>query len=239
MARKLVLLAVLSLLAVTSAVSLAQVTLGVGETPELGSFLTDPNGMTLYTFTGDTAGVSNVSGTLAQVWPPLRPLADRALELPSGVGGTLSVITRSDGSPQMAYNGMPLYTFTGDTSPGVVNGQGGAGGRFFVATAQLTGAATATPSGAAAATATPAATVAGATPAVVPTATVTPAAAVAGATPAVVPTAVVRATPAATAVALPSAGSPPDSGSSVALLGGLALALLGLGYLLRGRPVPR
>jgi predicted lipoprotein with Yx(FWY)xxD motif len=250
---KLTFLAVPLLLLITTAVSLAQTTpavqLGLQQSPQLGAYLTDPNGMTLYTFAGDSPGVSNVSGQLEQVWPPLRPLADRGLALPDGVGGDLSAITRADGSPQMAYNGMPLYTFVNDTGPGVVNGQGGDNGQFTVAAAQLTGAVSATE--------TP--VVAGATPEEVPQATETPAAeatetpvavatetpvavatetpVVAGATPPAVATAVVAtaipAVLAATPSALPSAGGESDPSSTAALLGVLALGLLTVATLMR------
>jgi predicted lipoprotein with Yx(FWY)xxD motif len=40
------------------------------------------------------------------------------------VTGTLTTITRSDGSKQAAYNGHPLYTYTGDTAPGQSTGNG-------------------------------------------------------------------------------------------------------------------
>ncbi len=169
----------------------------------LGTYLTTPAGLPLYTFAGDTAGVSNVTGTLATVWPPFR--ASGALTLPAGVGGTLTQITRSDGTQQVAYNGRPLYTFVNDTTPGVVTGQGGAGGRFFVATAQGA-AATATPS--AAATATPAAT--------------TTATAVA----------TVTATATTTPTALPVTGEPAVPVAPMLLLG---VAIVGLGLFLRLR----
>jgi predicted lipoprotein with Yx(FWY)xxD motif len=42
----------------------------------------------------------------------------------SGVKGTLTVITRSDGSKQAVWNGHPLYTYVGDTAPGMAKGNG-------------------------------------------------------------------------------------------------------------------
>jgi predicted lipoprotein with Yx(FWY)xxD motif len=42
----------------------------------------------------------------------------------SGVTGTLGVITRSDGTKQATWNGHPLYTYIGDTSPGQAKGNG-------------------------------------------------------------------------------------------------------------------
>ena len=41
-----------------------------------------------------------------------------------GVTGMLSVLTRSDGSVQAAYDGHPLYTYVGDSAPGQANGNG-------------------------------------------------------------------------------------------------------------------
>ena len=42
----------------------------------------------------------------------------------AGVKGTLSVITRSDGTKQATWNGHPLYTYVGDTAPGQAKGNG-------------------------------------------------------------------------------------------------------------------
>jgi hypothetical protein len=38
--------------------------------------------------------------------------------------GSLTTVKRPDGSGQLAYKGMPLYTFTGDQAPGEAKGQG-------------------------------------------------------------------------------------------------------------------
>ncbi|MEJ2293114.1 MAG: hypothetical protein P8Y05_15570 [Deinococcales bacterium] len=89
---------------------------------KLGTFLTDANGMTLYTFANDAPGKSNCNGGCATAWPPLT--ADSASAVPLNVPGSFSVITRDDGSKQVAYNGMPLYTWQGDKEPGDTTGQG-------------------------------------------------------------------------------------------------------------------
>jgi predicted lipoprotein with Yx(FWY)xxD motif len=44
----------------------------------------------------------------------------------------VTIITRSDGSTQVAYDGAPLYTYAGDGKAGDANGQG-SGGAWFVA----------------------------------------------------------------------------------------------------------
>ena len=93
-------------------------------TTKLGTVLVDSNGMTLYTSSGDTKpGTSSCSGSCATIWPPLAATGTPTY----GAGLTASkftVITRSDGSKQIAYNGKPLYTFTSDTAAGDTTGQG-------------------------------------------------------------------------------------------------------------------
>jgi predicted lipoprotein with Yx(FWY)xxD motif len=105
----------------------------VGQNPTLGAILTDPNGMTLYIRTTDTPGVSTCSGMCAVAWPPFQP-PSATLALPAGVGGSLSMITRDDGTQQVAYNGMPLYYWAKDMQPGDATGQGIGG--FVVAQPQ-------------------------------------------------------------------------------------------------------
>ncbi len=94
----------------------------VGFTEELGPFLTDSAGMTVYLFTEDvTAGESACYDDCAVAWPPV-PAAD-GMMLPPGIAGTLSAIERTDGSQQMAYNDIPLYYYAEDAAPGDTTGQ--------------------------------------------------------------------------------------------------------------------
>lgn len=76
--------------------------------------LTDPQGLTLYTFDRDTAGSgkSVCNGQCAVNWPPL--LAQPG----TSATGQYTIITRDDGSRQWAYRGKPLYRFAKDTKPG-------------------------------------------------------------------------------------------------------------------------
>ena len=55
-------------------------------------------------------GQSNCNGGCLASWPAYT--ATKTTNLPANV----TVITRSDGSKQYAYKGLPLYTFTGDAS---------------------------------------------------------------------------------------------------------------------------
>jgi predicted lipoprotein with Yx(FWY)xxD motif len=82
--------------------------------------LTNSKGFTLYWFALDTSTKSNCNGTCVTFWPPVPGTATLA----SGVKGTLTTITRQDGSKQVAYNGHPLYTYSGDSSPGQASGNG-------------------------------------------------------------------------------------------------------------------
>jgi predicted lipoprotein with Yx(FWY)xxD motif len=91
--------------------------------------LVDADGLPLYTYAGDSATTSRVSGGLAALWPPLVS----ASPTESGSTGTLTVLTDSNGQ-QVRYNGHFLYTFV-DDSPGHVTGQGVQD--FFVATPGL------------------------------------------------------------------------------------------------------
>ena len=96
----------------------------VGITNEnLGNILVDSHGRTLYLFQRDTGTNSTCTGACATEWPPLRVTAKPTV----GGGATASIVAtsaRSDGKPQVTYNGHPLYLFAGDQKPGDTNGQG-------------------------------------------------------------------------------------------------------------------
>ena len=83
------------------------------------------NGMTVYTFTKDTAGSgqSACSGQCLVVWPALTVPAGTQPTGGDGVSGQLGTITRSDdGTLQVTYNGLPLYFYQKDSAPGDTNG---------------------------------------------------------------------------------------------------------------------
>ena len=97
-------------------------TVGVAN-ENLGNILVDSQGRTLYLFRSDSGTKSACTGACAIDWPPLR-----ATEKPTvGGGATASILAtspRSDGKPQVTYNGHPLYLFSGDQRPGDTNGEG-------------------------------------------------------------------------------------------------------------------
>ncbi len=98
-------------------------TLATADSTDLGSFLVGPNGMTLYMYTKDTPGVSNCYDQCAVKWPPLLVGSGQTPAVGDGVTGEVSVITRTDGTMQVAYNGMPLYYWIKDVIPGDTTGQ--------------------------------------------------------------------------------------------------------------------
>ena len=70
-------------------------------------------------------------GACAQVWPPL--LVDQGWTAAAGLDRSLfSTIVRKDGTRQLVAGQWPLYTFSGDTKPGDVNGEGSGGVWFAV-----------------------------------------------------------------------------------------------------------
>jgi predicted lipoprotein with Yx(FWY)xxD motif len=93
-------------------------------TSTLGPVLTGPNGLTLYTRTGDTATTSSCTGQCATNWPPLTVATGASATGGTGVSGTFATLTRADGTIQVTYNGLPLYGWAKDTKPGDVTGQG-------------------------------------------------------------------------------------------------------------------
>ena len=82
--------------------------------------LTNSAGLTVYWFAPDTSTTSKCTGSCATYWPPVKGPATAG----SGVTGTLSTITRSDGTTQATYDGHPLYTYAADTAPGQAKGNG-------------------------------------------------------------------------------------------------------------------
>ena len=107
----------------SSASNAGAVTVGTANS-SLGTFLTGPNGKTLYTHAGDSMNTSTCSGACLTAWPALTVSAGQQPAAGSGVTGTLGTFTRSEGSIQVTYNGLPLYYWQGDTKAGETTGQG-------------------------------------------------------------------------------------------------------------------
>jgi predicted lipoprotein with Yx(FWY)xxD motif len=102
----------------------ATATVGVGTTANFGPVLTNTAGFALYTYPPDVNGMSKCTGACASVWPALTVPAGTTPTAGSGVTGTVAAVLQANGTYQVTYNGSPLYTFVGDTSPGQATGNG-------------------------------------------------------------------------------------------------------------------
>ena len=84
--------------------------------------LVDAQGMTLYSLSGEQNGKWICTSTACTgIWHPVTAPSSGT---PSGSVGSLVTVKRPDGTMQVAYKGMPLYTFASDTKPGDAKGQG-------------------------------------------------------------------------------------------------------------------
>ena len=122
----------------------------------LGKILVDSQGRTLYLFKKDSGTKSACTGECAADWPPVRTKGEPTV----GDGADASLVgttQRSDGDPQVTYNGHPLYTYEGDQKAGETNGEGSTafGAGWFALSAagdQVSGQASNSGSGAASST---------------------------------------------------------------------------------------
>ncbi len=120
----------LSLLALLSALLIAAGLAGAAGTKTVAKkagnasvdkfVLTNVNGRTLYTLSGERNGKFICKGACLQSWP--------LLVVPAGTNPIgpvkLGTVKRPDGKMQVTYKGLPLYTYTGDSKKGDVNGEG-------------------------------------------------------------------------------------------------------------------
>jgi predicted lipoprotein with Yx(FWY)xxD motif len=89
--------------------------------PTLGhTILATTSGRTLYSLSAETKGRFICTGACASTWRPL--------VVPAGVKPTgpvkLATVERPDGRTQVTFKGRPLYSFSGDSKAGDVNGEG-------------------------------------------------------------------------------------------------------------------
>lgn len=103
-------------------------------TGDLGTYLVDADGRTLYYFTKDTVPGASVcaAGGCLESWPVYGPAQGQGFAPGEGVAGVLGSFTRADDIVQATYDGRPLYYFVGDQAAGDTTGQG-IGGVWFVA----------------------------------------------------------------------------------------------------------
>jgi predicted lipoprotein with Yx(FWY)xxD motif len=98
--------------------SAGQGNLPLSETAGGSSAWVDPSShKTLYFLDVDTATGGTCTGQCVAIWPLFVPTSG------SQGNGNMTIITRSDGTGQQwAYQGHPLYTFSGDNGPDQANG---------------------------------------------------------------------------------------------------------------------
>ncbi|MBF0482115.1 MAG: hypothetical protein HQK81_13440 [Desulfovibrionaceae bacterium] len=112
----------LLLLAATSALAES---VKVMDKAGIGKYLTDGEGMTLYSFTKDAPGKSACAGECLKKWPPLKA---GKLKVQAGLKkADFGALKRDDGTAQATFKGYPLYYFIKDEAPGDIHGNGIAG----------------------------------------------------------------------------------------------------------------
>ena len=94
----------------------------MGASSRYGTIIVDASGRTLYLFDIERSGVPKCYGKCAVSWPPMRAPASHQAAAPLNQE-LIGTATRSDGSPQLVYNGHPLYYYAGDRAPGEIKCQ--------------------------------------------------------------------------------------------------------------------
>ena len=124
------------LAAPTSTKGSHEVELNVTPNTQIGDYVSDGAGRTLYRFDDDSAKPpkSTCNGDCAKTWPPLLIKSPGKI-YPNGINPRiLGYVERADGHCQVTINGHPVYYFSGDAEPGDFRGQG-LKGKWFAVTA--------------------------------------------------------------------------------------------------------
>lgn len=120
--------------------SAAAVTISAKSVPGVGTVLVDGQGRSLYMLTSEQNGkitCTTANGCTA-VWPETTVASGTTAAVGSGVQSSLlGTVKDASGNLEVTYNHWPLYTFSGDSGPGVAHGQGlvSFGGTWYVLTA--------------------------------------------------------------------------------------------------------
>lgn len=107
----------------TATKSVPSVTIGTYKTPEDGTLITGAENRTLYVFKPDEMSTSahekssTCNGACAKVWPPVLSSGTPAVT-GKAKASLIGLTTRSDGTKQVTYNGLPLYYYTADAKAG-------------------------------------------------------------------------------------------------------------------------
>ena len=97
-----------------------ETTLKVISNEDIGSYLADGNGRTLYWHKFDSPGKSSCVDECIQMWPPFY---QEKITPPNGVNADdIGMITRDNGIKQATFKGYPLYYFSIDQAKGDIKG---------------------------------------------------------------------------------------------------------------------
>src|ERR1700724_684349 len=118
--------------------SAASATISAKSVPGGGTVLVNGQGQTLYMLTSETGGkiTCTQANGCTQAWPETL-VATGATAATAGNGvqaSLLGTIQDASGNLEVTYNHWPLYTFSGDSVPGVAKGQAltSFGGTWYV-----------------------------------------------------------------------------------------------------------
>ena len=90
----------------------------------IGAVLADSKGFTLYHLTTERGDAIRCLRACARMWPPLLAPGGEVPASAPDLPGELATVERPDGGAQVTYDGLALYTYSGDTAPNQANGQG-------------------------------------------------------------------------------------------------------------------
>jgi predicted lipoprotein with Yx(FWY)xxD motif len=111
----------------TSGQSTSGATVSATNVPGAGTVLVNGSGQTLYLLSSEQGGkLTCTSAPCTSAWPPLAlPAGTTAATAGSGVQSSLLGTAKApDGAMEVTYNSYPLYTFKGDSGPGMAKGMG-------------------------------------------------------------------------------------------------------------------
>jgi len=118
--------------------SAASAAISAKSVPGVGTVLVNGQGQTLYMLTSEKGGkiTCTQANGCTQAWPETL-LANGAAAATAGRGvqsSLLGTVKDASGNLEVTYNHWPLYTFSGDSGPGVAKGQGltSFGGTWYV-----------------------------------------------------------------------------------------------------------
>jgi predicted lipoprotein with Yx(FWY)xxD motif len=122
----------------SSAPAGASVTISAKTVPGVGTVLVNGQGRTLYLLTSEKGGkiTCTAANGCTEAWPEI-VLASGTTAPTAGSGvqsSLLGTVKDASGNLEVTYNGWPLYTFSGDSGPGVAKGEGisNFGGTWYV-----------------------------------------------------------------------------------------------------------